>query len=358
MPRSFRPAVAPLESRETPSIVSATGAAADSAAWVSAYDESHHELFRVAPYGESFTGGIRTAIADVDGDGEKDLIVSPGTGIAPTVVAYNGRTFAEMSRFDAFESTFHGGVNLAAADLNGDGKSEIIMGADDSGGPRLRILDGATVQGNQSPTALMDFIAIMDPDFRGGIRLGVGDLNGDGVADVAVGAGNGGGPRVAVYDGKALALGLPKKVIADFFSHEASLRAGTQIDVEDVTGDGINDLVFGATSNGRLRDRYISGAELQNLSVDSQSYEFFLSNLVTTLTDSSGNTLTKMIPYITPYSNPKEQIKSTTGHWDLLESDGVTFTVTHYLNGQVVSIETHPSPVNTGAFIMMALGTV
>ena len=51
-------------SRETPSIPTATGAIAGSPGWVIAYDASHHELFRVAPYGESFTGGIRTAIAD------------------------------------------------------------------------------------------------------------------------------------------------------------------------------------------------------------------------------------------------------------------------------------------------------
>ena len=255
--RSFRPNALLLESRETPAIVSAVGAEPGQPGMVIAYDEFHHELFRVAPYGVGFTGGVRAVVADVNGDGSPDLITAPGNGTTPTVVVIDGTTFLELTRFDTYESTFTGGVNLDAADLNNDGFAEIITGADIGGGPRVRVLDGTTVASG-TPEAIADFIAIEDPKFRGGVRIAAGDLNGDGVADLVVGAGKGGGPRVAGLDGVALGEGRKIKIFADFYSFAPGLREGTQLDIRDVTSDGVNDLVFSGSSISR--ERFINGA--------------------------------------------------------------------------------------------------
>ena len=43
-----------------------------------------------------------------------------------------------------------------------------------------------------------------DANFRGGARAAVGDVNGDGTPDLLVAAGFGGGPRVAIYNGKTV----------------------------------------------------------------------------------------------------------------------------------------------------------
>src|SRR5689334_6102735 len=47
------------------------------------------------PYGASFTGGVRVALADVTGDGTADLVTAPGPGIAPTVHVFDGITHQE-----------------------------------------------------------------------------------------------------------------------------------------------------------------------------------------------------------------------------------------------------------------------
>src|SRR5205085_2424535 len=83
---------------------------------------------------------------------------------------------------------------VAAADVNGDGVDEVIVGAGPGGGPQISIYDVQTGQ------LLRTFFAF-DPLFVGGVRLATGYINDDNAADLIVGAGAGGGPNVVVFDG-------------------------------------------------------------------------------------------------------------------------------------------------------------
>jgi hypothetical protein len=97
--------------------------------------------------------------------------------------------------FYAYDRGFRGGVSVALADVTGDGVVDIVMGTGPGGGPLVETYSGATGQ------SLGRFLA-MDPGFRGGVNVAATEAGGTGRAEVVVAAGSGGGPRVSVLDGR------------------------------------------------------------------------------------------------------------------------------------------------------------
>lgn len=201
-------------------------------------------------------GGLRTAAADFNGDGIADLVVGTGPSAASHVKVFDGVTKAELFTVDPFEAAFTGGVYVSAGDINGDGKAELVISPDEGGGPRVRVFNG------NGFTQIADFFGIDDPNFRGGARTAVGDINGDTKADLVVAAGFGGGPRIAAYDGSQLITTGGPKLFGDFFAFESTLRNGAFIASGDVNGDGFADVVAGGGPGGGPRVYILSGRDL------------------------------------------------------------------------------------------------
>jgi subtilisin-like proprotein convertase family protein len=209
----------------------------------------------VDPGSAGFTGGIRMSVADVTGDGVADYVMGTGPTITATVVVVNGATGQTVLTLRPF-ADFKGGVFVSTGDLDGDGVNEIVITPDEGGGPRVTILRGRTF------SQMANFFGINDPNFRGGARAAMGDVNGDGFADVVVSAGFGGGPRISIYDGAALLRNQFLNVVGDFFLFEPALRNGAYVAVGDVNGDGLADLIGGAGPGGGPRVMVLDSATL------------------------------------------------------------------------------------------------
>src|SRR5206468_3836987 len=142
----------------------------------------------------SFTGGVRVALGDVNGDGVPDVILARGPGSPAFVRVVDGATQTILLAFNPFDPSFTGGVYVAAGDVNGDGFADVITGAGPGGGPHVQVFD------LHNGTTLASFYAYA-AGFTGGVRVAAGDINGDGHADVLTAPGAGGGPHVRVWSG-------------------------------------------------------------------------------------------------------------------------------------------------------------
>ncbi|QEL20932.1 Ig-like domain-containing protein [Limnoglobus roseus] len=211
--------------------------------------------FTITPF-PGFTGGVRTAVADFNRDGVADLVVGTGPGRATRVIVYDGVTQQQLFASDPFEASFTGGVYVTAGDVNGDGVADLAVTPDEGGGPRVDVYNGTDF------AKLISFFGIDDPTFRGGARATISDMTGDSVGDLIVVAGFGGGPRVAGFDGTSL-TSTPRKVFADFFAFEQALRNGIFVAAGDVNGDGFADLIAGGGPGGGPRVLVFDGKSLK-----------------------------------------------------------------------------------------------
>ncbi|VTS06302.1 FG-GAP-like repeat-containing protein [Tuwongella immobilis] len=227
------------------------------------------EVSTLVPFPE-FAAEVRGTVGDVDGDGIEDNILVTGPGGGDRLRILRGGSGTDLLNGGIFrtnpgEEFTNIGLFVAAADLDGDGKAEIVVSPDNGGGARIQIFrfqNGTLVQ-------IGNFFGIDDLNFRGGARIAMGDINNDGTPDLIVGAGISGGPRLALYDGKSLTQSTPVKLIPDFFAFEPSLRDGVYVASGDMNGDGFAEIVLGGGPNGGPRVMILDGARsLQASTID------------------------------------------------------------------------------------------
>jgi hypothetical protein len=259
-------------------------------------------------YSASFTGGVHVATADVNGDGVLDVITGAGPGGGPHVKVFDGATGALLTEFFAYAANFHGGVNVAAADLTGDGKADIITGAGPGGGPHVKAFDLSTGQ------VIASYFAYA-PTFRGGVVVAAGDVDGDGKADIITGAMAGGGPHLRVWHD---ATG---QLAAETFAYAGSYTGGLVIAAGDFDGDGKADIAVGPQSGGPARIRVLSGtlADMKDIEVYQDSYR---GGTEIAMRDVDGSGLAEVLVGVNAAGKPKViGVKSTGTPVDVLTPD-------------------------------------
>lgn len=105
-----------------------------------------------------------------------------GPGGGPHVKVYDATSGQLVSSFFAYNAGFGGGVEVA-----GGATDSIVTGTGAGGGPHVRVLNFASVP-------QLEFFAY-NAGFTGGVRVASADVNGDGKADIVTGPGPGGGPH-------------------------------------------------------------------------------------------------------------------------------------------------------------------
>lgn len=220
-------------------------------------------------YDPGFTGGIFVGSGDVDNDAIDDIITGADMGAGPHVKVFSGQTGAEIKSLFAYTPSFTGGVRVAAGDVNNDGFDDIITGSGPGGGPHVKVFS------SQTGAELQSFFAY-DLGFTGGVFVGGGDVDNDGFADIITGAGAGAGPHVKVFSGQTGAE------LHNFFAYDPAFTGGVRVAAGDVNGDGYADIVTGAgpvDGTGPTPGPHVkvfdgqTGAELQSFLAYERTFE-------------------------------------------------------------------------------------
>ncbi len=184
------------------------------------------------PYDGLFKGEISLAVADLDGDGSKEIITGAGQGGGPHIRVFSKDGKPLIGGFFAYDNNFRGGVSVAVMDLDGDGTQEIITAAGIGGGPHIRVFskDGKPLIGG--------FFAY-DNNFRGGVSLAVGDVNGSGQKEIITAPGPGGSSEIKIFNKEG-------GFIKSFPSYDQAPSSGLRVTTDDLDNNGISEILVGS----------------------------------------------------------------------------------------------------------------
>ena len=220
-----------------------------------------------------FYGGSVASAGDVNGDGYNDILVGAynySSNKGRAFLYYGGVSISstpDITFTGEASGNFFGYSVSAAGDVNGDGYSDIIIGAygNNSSTGKAYVYFGGSSMNNVADIVLTGEAS---GNFFGFSVSSAGDVNGDGFADVLVGASsyNGSTGRAYIYYG-----GFPMNNVADVImtGENANDQFGLSVSsAGDFNGDGYSDVLIGAkgySSNTGRTYIFLGGAAMNNI---------------------------------------------------------------------------------------------
>lgn len=140
-------------------------------------------------YDKASDKGVEVAVGDVDGDGAHDIVTSVGAGVSNDIVVWS-QTGEELTRFTATGFTDKAPLKVAVADVDNDWQKEIIVFST-QGESRVAVY-------NADGSRVLDYVAF--PGVSTGVQVAVGDFNDDYRDEMVTVTGVGSEANVRIYN--------------------------------------------------------------------------------------------------------------------------------------------------------------
>jgi DNA-binding beta-propeller fold protein YncE len=215
-------------------IITSQGPGPNNKAVVKAFNPVLQPVFELKAFDTQY--GVNVASADIDGDGHDEVIVAQGPdpkNAATLRVFKKNGTF--VCEYTVFDSKY--GMTISSADIDGDWKDELIvgMGPDPKNPAVLKILK----YNDNGFTEMMS--RTMYPDTKYGINTATGDIDGDGIPEIITAPGPGPDNEALIKIWKPNGQTLME--IGSFIAFDGSY--GANISTGDIDGDGVEEIIAG-----------------------------------------------------------------------------------------------------------------
>lgn len=183
-------------------------------------------------FSKDFFGGARIAAGDVDLDGKDEIIVGAGAGGAPQVRIFEPSGDL-LNQFYAFEKKYKGGLDVAAGDVDGDGKDEIAVSKFSGKSAIVKIF-----RNNKKKKVL--FMHNVFPKLSSGVTIALADIDGDRKAEIISGTTGKTVAQVKIYKAEGARHG---RLVGKFKPFGKKYQGGVDVAAGDVDGDGYGEII-------------------------------------------------------------------------------------------------------------------